>query len=206
LLLIPLKFSLGRLSFNPKILYYSLGIFWSALVFSPWLKLAFSRSRYLFFFFTPLFLAVLFSLFSPMIQYFRFLYLLPLMALNLALSASNRIYSTILSFGFLLFTCLYLFSPSFHREDWYSLTHSLPLSSRVYLIPSFADPLIYYRPDLQIVTPATLLATRPSSLFLIPYGQEIHGRSLASEIGSLGYTQTNITNFRGLSLSLWQLK
>ena len=84
LLLIPLKFSVGRLSFYPKIVFYALAGLWTSFVFS-FVLLGAIKKRYLFFiFFFPLLLAFLFSFFSPLMQYFRFLYLLPVMSLLIA--------------------------------------------------------------------------------------------------------------------------
>ena len=81
LLLIPVKFSVGRISFYPKILYNIVAGLWTLFTLS-FVILGAIKKRYLFFIFLfPLLFAFLFSFFSPLMQYFRFLYLLPVMSL-----------------------------------------------------------------------------------------------------------------------------
>jgi hypothetical protein len=191
LLLIPLKFSVGRISFQPKIFYYLLSGFWSFIVFFTFFVTS-RRSFSLFIFITTLFFATIISFFLPQLFYFRFLYLLPLLSLGLP---PNRLYVIV----FLVFSLLYLFFPIFHREDWRSLSQSL--TSPVYLIPSFADPLIYYRPDLKIESLTACHFSSPS-VSVIPYGQAIHSLNLSSCLG--GYELKKTTYFRGLEQQIWQ--
>jgi len=196
LLLIPIKFTSGRISFYPKIVYYLISGLWAVWIFSIFRR----RPIYLYFFCLPLVLGIIFSFFSPLLQYFRFIYLVPILCL--ALSESR--FRLVALAGFIIFSSIYLFNPTFHREDWQSLSKSLPPNSTVYMIPSFADPINYYRPDI------TILDSRegklPSTLSLIPYGETIHGFDHLPNLVALGYHLQTTHNFRGLTLENWTLQ
>src|SRR3989339_1776975 len=84
LLLIPIKFAFGRISFYPKFLYYVIAGLWTSFVFSYVILGAFKAKRLAFIFSLPLLLGFIFSFFSPLMQYFRFLYLLPIMSILIA--------------------------------------------------------------------------------------------------------------------------
>jgi uncharacterized membrane protein len=153
LLLIPIKFSIGRISFYPKIFYWLTAFSFSFFVFYLLFKNLKSKIVLFYFFIFPIFLGSIISFFTPLLQYFRFIYLIPLMCLLLVNKSykSNKIY-VILAFGFLFWSFLYLFIPSFHREDWKSLSFYLKKNKikEVYMIPSSSDPLIYYYPQIKI--------------------------------------------------------
>jgi len=166
LFLIPIKFTSGRISFYPKILYYVFAGGWTALVASPIIlnlrsnfkgliydvKLKRFRNTFgmiLFFLITPLILGALFSLNSPLFQYFRFQYLIIFMSVGLSLCVGSilffsnvitqrgsrhsfkkkRFLSTtiycVLLIGFISWSLLYLLFPPFHREDWKTLATDL---------------------------------------------------------------------------------
>jgi len=193
LLLIPIKFTSGRISFYPKIIYYLIAGFWATWVFAIFRK----RPIYLYFFILPLILGVIFSLFSPMLSYFRFIYLIPILCLALAESR----FRLIALLGFTIFSSVYIFNPQFHREDWKSLSLSLPPNSTVYIIPSFSDPIKYYRPDIQIADIRSPITDH--KLIVIPYGQSIHGFDHHSYLIQSGYTNQAVQNFRQLTLETW---
>ena len=189
LLLIPLKFAFGRISFYPKSVYYLLSstwtiyIFFKIFIFYP-VRNAYMRSLQFLLFF-PLFLAFLISFKFPMLQYFRYLYLLPILSLLLSQSHLKLI---ILS-GFVILSFIYLLNPNFHREDWQSLSASLPDNATVYMISSFVDPINYYRPDIVI---KDLRAIEPGDqstkeLIVIPYGTDIYGLNYQQTLYNLGF-------------------
>ncbi|MDD4785520.1 MAG: glycosyltransferase family 39 protein, partial [Candidatus Shapirobacteria bacterium] len=157
LLLIPLKFSIGKISFYPKIWYYLVGGGWSLIILtllflkkkkeSNWLKL---------FLILPIVLGILFSIKSPLLQYFRFLYLLPIMALVLAINIDKKWQKVLVGGGFLVFSLVYLLNPNYYREDWKGLTKSLSecqISNdkcQIYMISSFSDPIKFYNQNIEI--------------------------------------------------------
>lgn len=194
ILLIPIKFTSGRISFYPKLFYYLIAGLWAVWTFAIFRK----RPIYLYFFLMPLILGTIFSLFSPMLSYFRFIYLIPIFCLALAESR----FRPIALVGFIIFSAVYLFNPTFHREDWKSLSASLPTNSTVYMIPSFADPVKYYRPDLPI-SDIRNSQFEIRNLFVIPYGEAIHGFDHTTQLTSLGYSKQSVHNFRQLTLETW---
>lgn len=195
LLLILVKFTIGRISFYPKWAYYLIAI----LVTIPlWFKVIinlFRRRQLSFIFWVSLTVGLIFSLFTPMFQYFRFLYLIPFMCLILN---KNLLYT----FCFLTFSLLYLFNPAFHRENWRELAATLP--SDVYMIVSASDPVIYYRPDIKIHDLAVEIPTA-SEITVLPYVSEIHGLDYVSHLKDSGYFQKQIISYVGpLTKEIWQ--
>lgn len=198
LFLIFLKFVTGRISFYPKIAYYALGLLSSLTVYFTAFKSSSRFLKYLFIF--PLFIAFLVSFKSPMLQYFRYLYLIPILALLLAFSKYNILKILVLS-NFLLFGLSYLSLSQFHREDWKSLAKSLPKNATVYLIPSFADPVKYYRPDVVVKDIKSIDSLSP---ILIPYGVEIFGLDYRLSLQKNNYRLISQNSFRQLTVEHWQ--
>lgn len=201
LLMIPLKFAFGRISFYPKTTYYLLSCLWTVIVFTPTI---FSASKFFaLIFLLPLAIAFFISFSSPMLQYFRYLYLVPVLGLLLSRISNRTVKITIVS-GFTLLSLIYLLSPQFHREDWKSLASSLPPNSAIYMVPSFSDPITYYRPDIAIKDIQKVDSRSTENITVAPYGLAIHGIDLPSTLSPLGYTQSSAIVFRELSLEFWQ--
>jgi len=187
LLLIPIKFSIGRISFYPKIFYWLTAFSFSFFVFYLLFKNLKSKIVLFYFFIFPIFLGSIISFFTPLLQYFRFIYLIPLMCLLLVNKSykSNKIYM-ILAFGFLFWSLLYLFIPLFHREDWKNLSFYLKKNKikEVYMIPSSSDPLIYYYPKIKINSLKNcrdrIIFLKTKKIYVIPYTANIHGVSYQS--------------------------
>jgi uncharacterized membrane protein len=192
LLLIPIKFTLGRISFYPKVIYYLMSFIlvvplWSIIFFK-----SFKNKQISFIFWSTLIIGFIFSLFTPMFQYFRFLYLLPFLCI---IVNKNIFYS----FIFALCSFIYLFSPVFHREDWKSLVSILP--DTIYMIPSAGDPVIYYNPNITILDLASLPTEK--NITVIPYLAEIHGLDYQSNLQKFGYQRISTNNFRELTTQNW---
>jgi 4-amino-4-deoxy-L-arabinose transferase-like glycosyltransferase len=203
LLLIPMKFSVGKISFYPKILYYLVAGVWSLIVFvfvfknkreSNWLKL---------FLLLPLILAIIFSIKSPLLDYFRFLYLLPIMALILAINIDKKWQKILIGGGFLIFSLAYLLNPDYYREDWKNVTMSLRNNREVYMIGSFADPIKFYNPQIAVRDIKTEIPTE-KEILVIPYGEEIHGINFEKKMEDLRYRRAEQVDFRGIALEEWE--
>jgi hypothetical protein len=194
-LLILVKFTIGRISFYPKWAYYLIAFL---LTVPLWLKVvvnSFRRHPMAFIFWVTLVVGMIFSLFTPMFQYFRFLYLIPFLCLILE---KNYFYT----FIFLIFSLVYLFHPSFHRENWKALAPTLP--SDIYMIISAADPINYYRPDIKIHNLSLEIPTAPE-ITVLPYISEIHGVDYMFRLQSMGYIQKQIFSHTGpLTKEIWQ--
>lgn len=195
LILILIKFIIGRISFYPKWAYYLIAFISVTPLWISLLIKSFNRRQIAYVFWITLSIGFVFSLFTPMFQYFRFLYLIPFMCLILKKSY-------LYNFIFLIFSLLYLLNPTFHRENWKEMSLSLP--QNVYMIISARDPINYYRPDIfvhDIVTETPI----DTEITVIPYISEIHGVDYINRLQSLGYEQKNITSYIGpITKEIWK--
>lgn len=191
LLLIPVKFTSGRISFYPKSIYYVIAGIWAIVVGKKMLK---KPDIYSYLFWLSLGLGVVFSIFTPMLQYFRFIYLIPLMALVIR-------EDKYISWGFIAFGLVYLLVPTMWREDWRSAARDLP--SRVYMIDSFGDPIKYYNSNVEIVDIRKSISG--DDVTVIPYGEEIHGVKHEEILKSQSYQKVATVNYRGLTKEVWHL-
>lgn len=233
LLLIPVKFSVGRLSFYPKIIYYTVAGLWTLFTFS-FVILGAIKKRYLFFIFLfPLLLAFLFSFFSPLMQYFRFLFLLPVMSLLIVSGVdqyvsvkerkgffsmlwkkhderlldkirSNAVYEIVLGF-FVIFSLLYLLLPSLHREDWKSLALRLPANAPLYVILPSSDPISYYRPDIILKELRTIGEKEflREDTYVLPYTSPIYGFDYENALRNKGCHFKERYTFREVYFEKW---
>jgi uncharacterized membrane protein len=189
LLLIPIKFTSGRINFYPKIAYYLVAGIWMLIVISK----LFKRNFWNYLLIMTMIIGTVFSIFTPMMQYFRFLYLVPIMALIIKKSK-------MITMGFLVFSLVYLLDKNMWREDWKTLSQNL--GTDVYMISSFEDPVKYYRPEIivkDIREPVT-----EKEITVIPYGEVIHGVDHKNILGKQGYTMKSETDYREVTLEKWE--
>ncbi len=200
LLLIPVKFVIGRISFYPKKLYWGLAGLWtgvmSLVVIKGWKQGKYVRCILI----TPLVLGMIVSVKWPMMQYFRFLYLVPIMILLLVLGSGKRM-RVVLTGGCLLWSLAYLLIPKFHRENWRGVTESL--GEEVYVVESKSDPIIYYRPDVVV---KDLKKGKPTEkvIEVIPYAAEIEGLDYRKRLTDFGYRQVEEKAFGGIVWQRWE--
>ncbi len=204
LFLIPLKFFVGRISFYPKVIYWGIAGIWSAVVLFIVLQ-GVRKARFIgIVAVLPLVIGFIFSFFSPLLQYFRFLYLLIPISLLLSLGARSRWQQMLLFGGFILFSGVYLFMPNYHREDWKNLVKKIPPGTPTYAIVSFHDPIRYYGLRDALYDLNSLKNPTDASLIIIPYGTEIYGLSYKDTLIKNKYRQTTTTAVRGLTLEEWK--
>lgn len=203
LILIPLKFNVGKISWWPKINYYLTSGLWSLIVFSSIFKGLFKNKLLRFLLIMPIIFGILFSLKSPMMQYFRFLYLIPIISLLISFGAKKdtKIFLTI---GFLIFSGIYLINPKMHRENWKDLANNLNTNDNIYMLDSFADPIKFYKPDLKINafeknTPIE------EKVKIIPYGEAIHGFDHTKLMQDIGYVKSAEKDFGGVTWEEWTI-
>lgn len=197
LFLIPLKFSIGRISFDPKPVYYIVSIPWTVFIWYSGLKDWRKYKTFLFLTLFPLFLGIVFSIFSPLLQYFRFIYLIVPLSLLLGLSLKGKYLKAAALTGFMLFSLVYLFIPRFHREDWRSLTLQLPRT--VYAIPASTDPILYYRPDVLIKPLFNVDKTNSREITVVPYTSDIYGFNYRTVLEKRHYRLVKVISDRGLT-------
>ncbi|MBI2051773.1 glycosyltransferase family 39 protein [Candidatus Roizmanbacteria bacterium] len=201
LLLFPIKFATGRVSFEPKILSQVVLGLWTVSVFYYVAKGGLKNRRMLYFFAAPIALGFIFSFYKPLLQYFRFLYLVPFMTVLVALGTRTKTQRTVLFLGFFLLSLVYLFDPNQHREDWKALSKALPKDTKIYIISSSSDPLKYYRPDVVIADIRSI--KNGKELHVVPYTTDIYGYDYQRVYKSKGYELKEKRNFRGLIYERW---
>lgn len=161
---------------------------------------------------TPIALGFIISFVIPMFQYFRFLYLLPIVCLLIAFSYDN---TSILSKLFVIvtviviFSCtsLYLFVPSLHREDWRSVVQLVNSNSYlVYGVASVIDPLQYYHSDQLVHSFQSISAERSSTIVVLPYLSDVYGIAYQDLLKSAGYEKGETRYFTGPIVLEWWKK
>ncbi|MFZ2207004.1 MAG: glycosyltransferase family 39 protein [Microgenomates group bacterium] len=212
-----LKFATGRLSWYPKISYYLVSGIPTALI---WLAALFGvRKNKLFgyLFILPLLFGLFVSFWAPMMMYFRFLYLVPVMSILLAQSVipmkigiqKGLLNRFRIEYGmtalFLLFSLIYLLLPQFHREDWKELGRHLNENIPVYMILPSSDPVGYYRSDVRVFELRDIKkAVVPETIYVIPYTNEIYGLDHSQLLKEKGCMKESEQHFRGdLILEKW---
>lgn len=202
--LIPVKFVLGRISFDNKLIYaliigVMLAIF-SYLLF----KARGVNKTFWAWLILPIVIGVLVSIKIPTLSYFRFLFCLPALYILLAsgiekLGKYKNIALYILVVPNMLFTTYYVLTPRFHREDWRRAANSLGANKIVFPANSQKEALIYYGKGDQIVS-TDQLGKGDREIWLSRYVSEIFDPDDATrmKIENLGYNKVSEANFNGV--------
>ena len=206
LLLIPIKFSIGRISFYPKWLYWGIAGAWTGFVLFT-IKTVLNKTVFIktvfYLLIFPLILGFIVSFFIPMLQYFRFIYLIPIMAILLA-KKNVTPYHYGVTIGFMIFSLVYLLLPQFHREDWKSLVKNLPKDKPVYMITSSSDPVKYYSHNLMVKDLASLRVNElEKEIIVIPYAVDIYGLDYKTNLSKVGYQLKKEVSFREVTYETW---
>ncbi len=239
LFLFPIKFTSGRVSFFPKSMYYLLSGGWTlfvALIMIAGFRIKSGMKKdiriILYFLLTPLILGVLFSFNSPLLQYFRFQYLIVFLSIFLGIVANHpqpalgiqtggHINSGLTRYallvGFISWSLLYLVFPQYHREDWQSLSTELKNETApIFMVSSSSDPVKYYAPEITVNDLRSLstidsgleskMETKGNSIIIVPYTAFIHGVDYKQILVSNGYFQESTQVERGLTYEKWILE
>ena len=164
-------------------------------------------------FFITLGLGFFVSFFSPILQYFRFIYLIPVFVLLIASETNIKQKNEparlvfwqrhVVLTGFIAFSLVYLLNPVYHREDWKSLVKNLN-SEVVYMIPSSSDPVKYYDKNIKIKDLKAINNIQlENEITIIPYTAEIHGVTYAEELIKKGYVLESEKSYRELKVERW---
>ncbi len=161
LFLIPLKFIFGRISFQPQNLYLMVGGVMTLLFFLISYNSFRDKKARLFWFalLTPLILATVVSLKTPLLGYWRFIFVLPFFMVILAAGIEDM--PRIIFWGTAIWVCgVFLFSnlyfwhnPRFHREDWRGLAAFVgnKKASLFLAFPYRFAPLNFYLTDTPVI-------------------------------------------------------
>jgi mannosyltransferase len=204
------KFVLGRISFDNKLLY-------GAIVSLVGIAHLFVLSRsplkkyptLLVWLVPPLILGIGVASILPVFSYFRVLFILPayLLLLAIALSSFKSWKMLILIVGIQLTALIYFWaSPRYHHEDWRGLVRDLPADA-VLALPSRAQnaPLRYYGYDRQVIEPShePLVGEK---IYYIKYVEDLFdtGKLGQTNFAKSGYTSTSQKVYAGIQVDIYE--
>jgi len=218
LVLIPVKFFSGHVSVDSlyigSLVLLELGIF-LYFVAGPVLlvgikKMTAYQKLLWIWLIVPILAGVLLSVKIPMLSYFRFLYLVPVVYLLLAeyleLNKTKVYKSVIYLFIAINLFMLgnYLFNKSNHREDWKGVVAYIQLQNSqipVVMIQVVAAPFNYYNKNIHLVDFNDISKIRYNShIWLITYGQPIFDPNNLTEkilLDEYGFQVISERNFVG---------
>jgi uncharacterized membrane protein len=212
IVLIPVKFIIGRISFDDKFIYGAvlLIIF---LIFGYVLLKSLKYSKFVWsWLIIPIVLGIFVGFKIPTLSYFRFLFCLPALYILLArglLEVKDNIrkivFFAIISIN-LLSSCYYLLSPNFHRENWRGLvsfveSNKTTNSMTIFVADSNTEAYRYYAPNAKIAGPDGL-KTGYSQIWLMRYLKDIFDTndSVRKKAENLGYKLNGQYNFNGVEV------
>jgi len=157
LLLIPIKFIIGRVNLDPQSLYFVVGGL-LIVVFSLFILLSLRDKKskpFWFFFLTPVVLATLISFKTPILGYWRYLFILPAFISLVAIGIwqlPHKLRNISIFFVCLVFISANLyfwFTPRFQREDWRGFTRFINGKKALVILPfsGVFAPLTFYQTD-----------------------------------------------------------
>lgn len=216
LLLIPIKFSLGRISFDSDLLYGIVAVLVLGLVGFLLIKARKSEEIKLIWVWLtlPLILGGLLGLFVPVFNYFRFLFVLPAFYLLLSRGMANskypKVFLLVVLFVNLSSSFYYLSSRKFQREDWRGLSSFVEAqraeNSQV-LFPANTqmEGYLYYFPEAQITGPVGF-NPEASEVWYVKYVAEIFDPDgkLVEKLRAAGFNRINEYNFNGILLEKYE--
>lgn len=203
------KFVLGRISFDNKLLYAVL-VGGLGLTHLFVLRLVHFK-RYpllLTWLILPVLLGLSASIFLPVYAYFRVLFVLPayLLLLALALVRQSQKYTLAVVIFQLAALGYFWFSPRFHREDWRALVRDLPASA-VLAMPSRAQdaPLRYYGITAPIIEPSHEQIVG-EQIYYIRYVEDLFDSTRLGQanFAKSGYTITKQQVYSGIQLDIYE--
>jgi len=204
IILIPIKFMLGRITFDNKSIY-SIIIIGTSIVFGYLLLKTIKTSKLLWAWLTvPIIIGLVISFKIPTLSYFRFLFCLPAFYILLAKGIDFKTFSGKLLFILVLAinissTSYYLFNPKFQREDWRLAAATIKDDKVVLPADSQKEALTYYKKGNQIVSIADLSRSN-HQVWLSRYVWEIFDPkdSTRKKLEDLGYNKAQEYNFNGV--------
>ncbi len=199
------KFNIGRISFDNKILYGAL-VTLIALLHLAILRLVNYRKYFVFlvWLIPPVILGLMTASILPVFAYFRVLFVLPAYLLLLAIG-SQKI-SKVIILSNILFLIIFWFSPRYHRENWRQLSRDLPPNA-VVAMPSRAQstPLLYYSVTQLIIEPAKE-SISGSTIYYIRYAEDLFDPTKLGQTNLMtsGYTITGERSYSGIQVDIYE--
>lgn len=221
LALIPIKFIIGRISVDNNLAYGLLAIplilFFSFALAKTFKKAKPFKNEIISLFWLwlslPLALAVLVSLKIPLLQYFRFLYLLPALyiLLTIGITKFKKSYQPLIVIFILIInlTCalIYLSTPKFQREDWRKMVSFIQIRDPkpvVVILKPVQAPFVYYDQNKsEIVNYQEIEKIRfEKGIWLVKYAQPIFEPQNQTEekLKKYGFIQASENHFQGVTV------
>lgn len=206
--LIPVKFILGRISFDNRFLYGVVSILsvlsYLFVIFRSSLKER-SQKLILEWAILPIIIGVLISIKVPVLTYFRFLFCLPPLYILAGKGIAEFVGKNFwIVFGMFLianifFSGKYLLQQKFHREDWRKAALVLGDTKIIYPASSQKEALIYYGKENNIVYYGDFKGGE-SEVWLSRYVWNIFDPTDQArlKIENLGYNKVQELNFNGV--------
>jgi uncharacterized membrane protein len=211
--LIPVKFLLGRISFDNKYVYTSVvGLFLGLITYPILLSLNSLRKTLIIWLWLvlPVLLGLLISLRLSIFSYFRFLFCLPAFYLLIAIGleklkpkVSNVLIIVFVAMN-ILFSGIYLFNPRFQREDWKGLTTFIKKESNnksvvLFVADSNMEGYKYYDSSANISGPEGF-SNQYREIWLMRYLQPVFDAKdlLRAKIEASGYNREKEYDFNGV--------
>lgn len=214
LILVPVKFNIGRIGFENKVVYslvvlLSVGL--GAFLFMKSLLMGEKAKQFYFWLFIPILLLFLVSFFIPVFSYFRLIFLLPAFYFVYAsgfLRLLNKHFFPLLIVFLLsqfLFVGLYLSDKRYHREDWRRLVQTINETSQernskiLFVSDSQFEALEYYKPVLAFGD-LSILDEETEEVWLMRYVWDVFNPSdsVRGEIENRGYVKQEEYDFNGV--------
>lgn len=221
--LVPIKFMIGRISLYDKHLYALLlvvpSLVFGILLFTSWNRYKNSRLVWFWLLF-PIFLAALFGVAFTGFSYFRLLFVLPAFYLLVACGVTSikrsglgQVFVILVIAINLVSSFIYLFNPRFHREDWRGAVAWIEQHSNsdsaisIFVTKSQTDPYRYYASSVPVYGLEGLSGSAlPDTIWLFRYIQPIFDPddNLRRKLENLGYTKADERDFNGVTV--WQYR
>ncbi len=204
--LIPVKFMIGRISFDNKMIY---GVVVAvSLAFFGYLLYRARKAGKPFWYWliVPVTVGIALSFLIPTLTYFRFLFCMPafyiLAAAGIEKLGKFKYAALVFVLGInTLSSFYYLTNYKFQREDWRGASFAIGNDKVIFPNNSHEEALIYYGKEGQITQPADL-GSSDTTVWLSRYVVEITDPTDLTrlKLESLGYTKTGEYSFNGVVL------
>ncbi len=212
IVLIPVKFMIGRISFDNNIFYaFVVGILVATFgfIFLRSIKLIKSiknLSLIWLWLIVPIALALVISIKLPVLNYFRFLFVLPAMYILIAfgVNALNKKWKWLFIFVIIIINLatsfVYLTNQKFQREDWRSFVKFVNDQPVLFPADSQKEAFLFYNQKANIIDIKNI--QNHKEFWLMRYAQPISdpSDSIRIKVENLGYKKNGEFDFNGVTV------
>lgn len=209
--LVPVKFMMGRISFDDRLLYGVVVVGAGAVFGWVIFKARKADKLYWLWLIVPSFLAALIGFFVPVFSYFRILFVLPAFYILLGkgiLTINTKwrylILGIVLSVN-LVTSGMYLTNSRFHREDWRGLVNFIEGEKKntdvtLFVKDSQMEAYRYYAPNANLAGGTDALDDKSDTIWLMRYVQPLFDPEdlVREKVENLGYEKQGEYDFNGV--------